>query len=122
MRFHVAVLGGLAAVSLGASGCTTETEPAEHVYCEAGALVFGEDFVVDYGDFDLVVNQPVSFRGQCGPDLRRYSRETLAAVDGVLFLDCEISWKDGGRSTASDHGIDCKETPLEEQDNWPSPP
>lgn len=113
--------------SVVALSCSTSDEGAlafddGRSFCEVGELIIGSDYIVSYGSTTLLVNQPVSRRERCDTDLRPFPSDVLAKVDGVLFLDCSISWTDGGRSTAASEGISCDARPLDEQNTVAPPP
>lgn len=96
----VGVLGAGAVVAL------MGDEPSEE-FCHASAVLVTSE-PVQVGQWTLYVDEPAERRDPCqGDDLWHYLDEDLAAVDGVLFDDCVLSWVDGDRTSAANAGIDC---------------
>lgn len=76
----------------------------EKVFCEAYGVVMNNEVLED----GLLVGPSAGERGNCFGEFGHLLLPETDQWRGVLWDDCVISWREGGRSTASDEDIDCE--------------
>ena len=108
MRREALAAAALLALTVLAAGYQPDNRPNEEPCRRAGVLWSTSD-IVDTEIGRLLTSQP---RPPCGA-MSDYGAELWRErVDGVLFRDCVIEWRAGGRSDAKGLGLDCHEGRL----------
>lgn len=74
------------------------------VFCETYGVLVNFERV---GELTMAVGAPASERGQCSSEFGHLMVHGADGWAGVLWDDCIISWREGGRSTAAAEGLEC---------------
>lgn len=76
--------------------------------CRAAKILYDQSDVIEHEGRTLLTGQHPNARERCGPnqDLALYGLSGTP-IEGIIWDDCLVSWRNGGRTTASDIGYPC---------------